>query len=91
MPDLETLDKSYSYIINHFIGTGRAPHYTDLAAGLGLPPEQGRQVLRELIALDMPATWLHPGTDNIASFAPFNDFTTQFKITIEGQQKWYGQ
>ena len=91
MADLEMLDKSYAFIINHFVDTGRAPHYTALAKELDLSPEEGRQVLSDLMALEMPGTWLHPGTDNIASFAPFSDFTTQYEITIEGQQKWYGQ
>jgi hypothetical protein len=35
--------------------------------------------------------WLHPHTDYIASFAPFNNLPTQYRITIEGQQKWFGQ
>ena len=35
--------------------------------------------------------WLHPGTDHIASFGPFNNLPTQHRITIEGEQKWWGQ
>jgi hypothetical protein len=35
--------------------------------------------------------WLHPSTDYIASFAPFNNLPTQYRITIERQQKWFGQ
>ena len=29
--------------------------------------------------------------DYIVSFAPFNNLPTQYRITIEGQQKWFGQ
>jgi hypothetical protein len=37
------------------------------------------------------AMWLAPGTDLIASFAPFNNQPTQYRITVDGQQKWFGQ
>jgi hypothetical protein len=37
------------------------------------------------------AGWLFPDTDDIASFAPFSNLPTQYRITIEGQQKWFGQ
>lgn len=91
MTDLTIYDKSYDFILRHFIETGHAPHYTDLAAELGVSPEEGRLALHALMGLGIPAMWLHPGTDCIASFAPFNDFTTQYRITVDGQQKWFGQ
>jgi len=52
--------------------------------------EEGRKVLRELFAAGIPG-WLFPETDYITSFAPFNNLPTQYRITIEGQQKWFGQ
>jgi hypothetical protein len=27
----------------------------------------------------------------ITSFAPFNNLPTQYRITVDGQQKWFGQ
>jgi len=72
------------------VDTGQAPHYTDLAAEMGVSPEEGRQTLHELFAAGIPG-WLYPNTDFITSFAPFNHLPTQFRITIEGEQKWYGQ
>jgi len=90
MADLATLDKAYSTIMGRLVDTGQAPHYTELARALDMTMEDGKQVLHELIATGIPA-WLHPGTDYIASFPPFNNLPTQYRITIEGQQKWFAQ
>ena len=35
--------------------------------------------------------WLFPDTDYIASFAPFSNLPTQYRITIDGQHGWFGQ
>jgi hypothetical protein len=51
---------------------------------------EGRQALRDLFAEMIPC-WLAPGTDLITSFAPFNNLPTQYRITVEGKQKWFGQ
>ena len=90
MPNLALLDRAFHTIMMRFVETGQAPHYTELATGLGLPAEEGRQVLHDLIATEIPA-WLFPGTDYIASFAPFNNLPTQYRITVDGQQKWFAQ
>ena len=52
--------------------------------------EDGRALIHELFARNVPG-WVHPGTDLIASFAPFNNQPTQYRITIEGHQKWFAQ
>ncbi len=90
MTDLAMLDRAHHGIMRRFVETGLALHYTELAASLGLPVEEGRQVLRDLIATGIPA-WLHPGTDYIVSVAPFNNMPTQYRITVDGQQKWFAQ
>jgi len=84
------LDRAFNIIMRKMVDTGQAPHYTDLAAEMGVSPEEGRQTLHELFAAGIPG-WLYPNTDFITSFAPFNHLPTQFRITIEGEQKWYGQ
>ena len=84
------LDRAYQIIMNHMVETGQAPHYTELAAELGVQPEQGRKVLHDLFSPTFPG-WLYPNTDYIVSFAPFNNLPTQYRITIEGQQKWFAQ
>jgi hypothetical protein len=70
--------------------TGRAPFYTDIANELGVSIEEGRKAMHDLFSEMIPA-WLSPGTDLITSFAPFNNLPTQYRITIEGEQKWFGQ
>ncbi|MCH7971431.1 MAG: hypothetical protein IH960_10400 [Chloroflexi bacterium] len=91
MTERAMLDRVYQLINQRFIDTGSAPHYTDLAAELAIPPEAGRQLLHELMDAGITGMWLHPGTDHIASFGPFNNLPTQYRITIEGEQKWWGQ
>jgi hypothetical protein len=85
------LDRTYHFIIEHMIATGRAPHYTEIAADLGVSPADGRAALHELFSRRALAGWLFPKTDNIVSFAPFNNLPTQYRLTVEGQQRWFGQ
>ena len=84
------LDKAYQVIMDRMLATGQAPHYTELAAALGVHPEEGRSVLHTLFSPAFPG-WLYPNTDYICSFAPFNNLPTQYRITVEGQQKWFAQ
>jgi len=90
MTDKSMLNKAFQVIMQQMITTGQAPHYVELAQELGLPPEEGRQTQQDLFSAGI-AGWLHPGTDLIASFAPFNNLPTMYRITIEGEQKWFGQ
>ena len=83
-------DRTYNIILTKMVETGQAPHYTELASALGVSMEEGRNILHELFSQGM-AAWLFPGTDYITSFAPFNNLPTQYRITIDGQQKWFGQ
>jgi hypothetical protein len=90
MSESTILDKTFHFILKRMIETGRAPHYTEIAAELKVSPEEGRTTLHALLSKRIPA-WLFPGTDYIVSFAPFNNLPTQYRLTIEGQQKWFGQ
>jgi hypothetical protein len=85
MADLALLDRAYFLIMQRFINTGQAPHYTALASALGLSVEEGRQVLQDLMEAGV-AGWLHPGTDYIVSLAPFHNLPTQYAITIDGHK-----
>jgi len=76
--------------MSRMVETGQAPHYTEIAKELGVSVEDGRKALYELFTAGIPG-WLFPNTDLIASFAPFNNLPTQYRITIDGQQKWFGQ
>lgn len=69
--------------------SGQAPHYIELAQDLGVSPDEGRDLVHELMN-HIPG-WMHPGTDFIASFPPFNNQPTQYRISVDGQEKWFGQ
>jgi hypothetical protein len=90
MSEPSKLEKTFHIIMSRMVETGQAPHYTEIAAKLGVPVEEGRKALNELFGAGIPG-WLFPNTDLIASFAPFNNLPTQYRITIDGQQKWFGQ
>jgi hypothetical protein len=90
MNEPSKVEKTFHIIMSRMIETGQAPHYTEIAAELNVPVEGGRKALHELFAAGVPG-WLFPNTDLSASFAPFNNLPTQYRITIDGQQKWFGQ
>ena len=90
MSETSKLDRTFQIIMKRMLETGQAPHYTELAAELGVTPEEGRKALHELFSPGFPG-WLFPNTDYIASFPPFSQLPTQYRITIDGQQKWFGQ
>ncbi len=90
MKDERQLDKTYHFVLETFVSTGRAPHFTDIAKEFGFDPEGGKKLLHDLMGTGM-AMWLAPGTDLIASFAPFNNTPTHYRITVDGHQKWYAQ
>ena len=90
MSEPTQLDKTFQIIMKRMIETGKAPHYTEVAAELGVSLEEGRKTFHELFSPGFPG-WLYPNTDYVVSFAPFNNLPTQYRITIEGEQKWYGQ
>ena len=91
MAEPTLLDKTYTTIITAFVETGQAPHYTELAADLGVSPEEGRQALRKLFAVRGWAGWLYPKVDTVVSLAPFNNLPTPYRVTIDGEQKWFAQ
>jgi len=90
MNEQSIFDKTYHFILQKMVQTGQAPHYTEIAAELGVSMEEGRKALHGLFSQGM-AAWLSPNTDFIASFAPFNNQPTQYRISIDGQPKWFGQ
>lgn len=91
MGEPSLLDRTFHAIMERMIDTGQAPHYTELAAALGVTPAEGRRALHKLFSTRGFPGWLYPKTDLIVSFAPFNNLPNQFRLTIDGQQKWFGQ
>jgi hypothetical protein len=90
MGELSQLDRTYSFIMKRIMETGQAPFYTEIAAELGVSVEEGRKVLHGIFGAGIPG-WVFPNTSYIVSCAPFNNLPTQYRITIQGQQKWFGQ
>ena len=90
MADPSTMNKTFHFIMKQMVETGQAPFYTEVAAELGVSVEEGRKALHELFSQMIPG-WLYPNTDHIASFAPFNHLPIQYRITIDGKRKWFGQ
>ncbi len=90
MNETTLVQRAYSAVLAHFIKTGRAPHYTELGATLGLRPDEARQAQHEA-AESSVACWFVKDTDYVESWAPFSNVPTHYLVTIRGDQKWYGQ
>jgi hypothetical protein len=90
MTEPDMLDKAYDTLLRKLVAGGDPPHYVDLAKALGLSPEGGKVTLHELMNSGIPC-WLAPGTDYIASFAPFNVQPTHYCLSVDGVRKGYGQ
>jgi hypothetical protein len=90
MTDANLVQQAYTAIQQHFIETGRAPHFTELASTLKITPDEARIVQRDAAKAGV-GCWISPDTDYIASWAPFSNIPTQYLVTIEDQQTWYAQ
>ncbi len=84
------LDKTFSFILKRMVETGQAPFYAEIASALGVSVEEGRKALHDLLGAGIPG-WVYPNTSYLVSFAPFNNLPTQYRTTIGGLQKWFGE
>jgi len=89
MADTELLDRAYAAVMHRIVDAREAPHYTDLARQLDVEPASARDLVHELV--DITPGWVHPGTDLLASFPPFNLQPTQYRVTIGAETGWYAQ
>ncbi len=90
MLDNTLVQRAYTIVVEHFMKTGRAPHYTELAATLGLPPEEARQAQHKAAESSI-GCWFANGIDYVESWAPFSNIPTHYLVSIKGEQRWYGQ
>lgn len=91
MAEPTLLDRTFGVIMKRMVETGQAPHYTEIAKELGVLPREGRAALHKLFSVRGFPGWLFPKGDTVVSFAPFNNLPTQYRLTIDGEQKWFGQ
>ncbi len=90
MEETALVQQAYTAVVEHFVKTGRAPHYTELAAILGVQPDEARHVQHKAAESSI-ACWFVSDTDYVESWAPFSNVPTHHHVTIKGEQKWYGQ
>ncbi len=90
MAQPEQVQRAYTAIMRHALETGAAPHYTGLAKMLGVTPDEARELQAEA-ARSAAGCWISYDTDYVHSFAPFSNLPTQYRVSVEGEQKWYGQ
>lgn len=66
MEETTLVQRAYTAVLEHFVKTGRVPHYTELAATLGLRPEEARQLQRKAADPSL-ACWFVKDTDYVES------------------------
>ena len=82
-------DRAFHAIMTGMVQTGRAPNSIELAATLGLDPGKARVVFSDIMATGYPG-WLDEH-ESIVTFCPLSNRPNQYKISVDGEQKWYGQ
>jgi hypothetical protein len=84
-------DKIFQIIMERIIVTGQAPDYREIAAEMGVTPEEGQKAVRKLFSTTGFPGWFYPNSEIIMSFAPFNIASNNYRLTIDGEQKWFSQ
>jgi hypothetical protein len=78
--------------LSHFVSSGRALHYSELADVLDVGLEEARELQRAAAdAAPVAGYWLSRDTDFIESWAPFSNVPTHYLISVDGVSRWYGQ
>jgi hypothetical protein len=90
MAEPELMQLAYTAILRGNIDAGVAPHYTALAEELRVTPDTARDLQRE-VAEAVVGCWISHDTDYVHSWAPFSNLPTQYRISVDGVQDWYGQ
>ena len=85
----DLLDRAFQAIMTSMVQTGCAPNHIELASALGLNPSKARAVLNDIMASGYPG-WLDEH-DAIVTICPFANRPNQYRISVDGQQKWFGQ
>ncbi len=83
------LDRAFHTILTRMVDTGLAPNPKELGEALGLDPNDARTVLHNLMSSAYPG-WLDEN-DNIVTLCPLSNQPNQYRISVDGEQKWFGQ
>ncbi|MBG7605383.1 MAG: hypothetical protein IZT58_12210 [Actinobacteria bacterium] len=82
--------RTYTTVLQHLVDHGWAPHYTDLAVEFGISTEEARVAVNAAAEVGV-GCWMSPGTDQVGSWAPLNSTPTHYRVSIDGESKWFGQ
>ncbi|MGD9933781.1 MAG: hypothetical protein AB7T37_08665 [Dehalococcoidia bacterium] len=82
--------EAYTATLRHFVATGRAPHFTELARTVGCGLDEALAAQRDA-ASRANACWFAEGTDVVGAWPPFSNTPTPYLISVNGEQRWYGQ
>ena len=83
------LDRGFYAIMTSMVRTGRAPNHIELAADLNIGPEEARAAFNDIMASGYPG-WLDEH-GAIVTICPLSNRPNQYKISVDGEQKWFGQ
>lgn len=88
MQEHTLLDNAYHAIMKRMVATGHAPHFTELASELDISIDETRKALHDVFDASIVGL-LYPKTEHIITCFPLNNFPTNYRVTVDGQQKWY--
>ena len=75
--------------MTRMVETALAPTYQELGSALGIGPDEALTVLHDLMTSGYPA-WIDEN-DNIVTICPLSNLPNQYRISVDGEQKWFGQ
>ena len=82
--------RAYRETLLFLVEKGRAPHYTELSRILGESADRALELQHAAAKAGIGSWFLHE-TDFVECWAPFSSIPTNHLITIDGDQRWYGQ
>lgn len=87
--DLE-VKRAYVETLQFIVEQGRAPHFTELSTILRVGVERALELQRAAAQAGI-GSWFLSDTDFVECWAPFSSIPTNHLISIDGEQRWYGQ
>jgi hypothetical protein len=88
----EQIKGAYTHVLGHLVKHGRAPHYSEISSHLGITPDEARELQRDTAeAGPVAGCWLATDTDHVESWAPFSNVPSNYWVSVDGVQRWYGQ